>query len=82
MMFLPAASTPIPVVGLVQLRYLRRAHRRRMSRDSAESLGHEPLLGDGELTEARRADRYYFGAAVALTLQLVFWSWALAANIS
>jgi hypothetical protein len=27
-------------------------------------------------------DRYYFGAAVALTLQLVFWSWALAANIS
>jgi hypothetical protein len=26
--------------------------------------------------------RYYLGAAVALTLQLVFWSWALAANIS
>jgi hypothetical protein len=27
-------------------------------------------------------DRYYFGAAIALTLQLVFWSWALAAKIS
>jgi hypothetical protein len=27
-------------------------------------------------------DGYYFRAAVALTLQLVFWSWALAANIS
>jgi hypothetical protein len=26
--------------------------------------------------------QYFFGAAVALTLQLVFWSWALAANIS
>jgi hypothetical protein len=26
--------------------------------------------------------RYFFGAAVALTAQLVFWSWALAANIS
>jgi hypothetical protein len=26
--------------------------------------------------------RYFFAAAVALTLQLVFWSWALAANIS
>jgi hypothetical protein len=26
--------------------------------------------------------RYYLGAAVALGLQLVFWSWALAANIS
>ncbi len=26
--------------------------------------------------------RYFFGAAVALTLQLVFWSWALAATIS
>jgi hypothetical protein len=25
---------------------------------------------------------YFFGAAVALTLQLVFWSWALAATIS
>jgi hypothetical protein len=25
---------------------------------------------------------YFLGAAVALTLQLVFWSWALAANIS
>jgi hypothetical protein len=26
--------------------------------------------------------RYYFGGAVALMLQLVFWSWALADNIS
>jgi len=26
--------------------------------------------------------RYYFAAAIALVLQLVFWSWALAANIS
>jgi hypothetical protein len=26
--------------------------------------------------------RYYFGAAVALILQLAFWSWALADNIS
>jgi hypothetical protein len=26
--------------------------------------------------------RYFFGAAIALTLQLVFWSWALAATIS
>lgn len=26
--------------------------------------------------------RYYFGAAVALMLQLVFWTWALADNIS
>jgi hypothetical protein len=26
--------------------------------------------------------RYFFGASIALTLQLVFWSWALAANIS
>jgi hypothetical protein len=26
--------------------------------------------------------RYYFAAAIALVFQLVFWSWALAANIS
>jgi hypothetical protein len=26
--------------------------------------------------------RYFFGAAVSLTLQLVFWSWALAGTIS
>ena len=26
--------------------------------------------------------RYYLGAAIALGLQLLFWSWALATNIS
>jgi uncharacterized protein HemX len=39
-------------------------------------------LWDHNEQKLEHLNRYYFGAAVMLVLQLVFWTWSLASNIS